>query len=153
VENPASEPDGSEPDERKPNGAGNEDIAKESQLGVLECAGGGDDRSEWKRRWRQAGNGQGDGRTLAHFFLEVVEAFAAHQFLETFLATFAAHQIQHQDIEGEISAMSGDENNEEEIVTEGQEEKRGIQDTKDDQSESTDMKKKREQGAEEGLHA
>ena len=48
--------------------------------------------------------------------------------------------------------MSGDENNEEEIVTEGQEEKGGIQDAKDDKSESTDMKEKREKRAEEGVH-
>jgi hypothetical protein len=49
--------------------------------------------------------------------------------------------------------MSDNENNEEEIVTEGQKEKGGIQHAKDDKSESTDMKKKREKGAEEGVHA
>jgi len=49
--------------------------------------------------------------------------------------------------------MSGDENNEEEIVTEGQEEKGGIQDAKDDKSESTYMKKEHEKGAEQGVHA
>ena len=42
--------------------------------------------------------------------------------------------------------MSGDENNEEEIVTEGQEEKGGIQDAKDDKSESTDMKENAKRG-------
>lgn len=40
--------------------------------------------------------------------------------------------------------MSGDENNEEEIVTEGQEEEGRIQDAEDDKSEGTDVKKKRE---------
>ncbi len=49
--------------------------------------------------------------------------------------------------------MSYDENNEQEIVTEGQEEKGGIQDAKDDKSESTDMEKKREKRAEERVHA
>ena len=49
--------------------------------------------------------------------------------------------------------MSGDENNEEEIVPEWQEEKGGIQDPKDDKSKGTDVKKKREKRAEEGVHA
>ncbi len=100
AENPASEPDGGKPNENKPNGAGTEDISKESQLGVLECACGGDDRSEWKRRWRQAGNDQRDSCTLAHFFLQVVDAFAAHHFFEAFLATFATYQIQQQNSGG-----------------------------------------------------
>jgi hypothetical protein len=48
--------------------------------------------------------------------------------------------------------MPDDENNEEEIVTEGQKEKRGIQDAKNDKSERTDMKKQREKRAEQAMH-
>ena len=49
--------------------------------------------------------------------------------------------------------MSGDENNEEEIVPEWQEEKGGIQDPKDDKSKGTNVKKECEKSAEEGVHA
>jgi len=96
AENPASKLDSGQTNENKPDGAGKEDIAKESELGVLECARGCDDRSEWKRRWRETGNHQWDGRAVAHFSLQVVETFAAHHFFEAFLATFATHQIQQQ---------------------------------------------------------
>jgi len=49
--------------------------------------------------------------------------------------------------------MSGDENNQEEIVTDGQEEKGGIQDAKDDKSESAGMKQHRDKMAEKDMHA
>src|ERR1035437_704962 len=49
--------------------------------------------------------------------------------------------------------MSGDENNEEEIVTDGQEEKGGIQDAEDDKPQSAEMKKQRGKMAEEDMHA
>jgi hypothetical protein len=80
AENPASKLDGGESDESKPNGAGSEHIAKEPEPGVLECARGGDDRGEWKRRWREAGNDQWNGRSVAHFFLFLFVTFVAHNF-------------------------------------------------------------------------
>ena len=49
--------------------------------------------------------------------------------------------------------MSGDENNEEEIVTDGQEEKGGIQDAKDNKSESAEMKKTCGKMEEQDMHA
>jgi hypothetical protein len=49
--------------------------------------------------------------------------------------------------------ISGDKNNQKDIVTKRQEEKGGIQNAEDDKSEGTDMKKKREKMAEENVHA
>src|ERR1039458_1102803 len=96
AENPAPEGDCCKPDESEPNGAGAEDIGKQSHLRVLECARGGDDRGEWKRRRRQAGKDKRAGRTLAHLLLQVVDASGAHHLLEAFLAPFATDQIQQQ---------------------------------------------------------
>jgi len=49
--------------------------------------------------------------------------------------------------------LPGDEDNQKQIVTKWQEEKGGIQDAKDDESDSTDMQKKRKKMAEEDVHA
>jgi hypothetical protein len=48
--------------------------------------------------------------------------------------------------------MSGDEYNQEEIVTERQKEEGGIQYAKDDKPERTDMKKHPEKSVEKGVH-
>jgi hypothetical protein len=49
--------------------------------------------------------------------------------------------------------ISGDKNNQKDIVTKRQEEKGGIQNAEEDKSEGTDMKKKREKMSEENVHA
>jgi len=80
-----------------------------------------------------------------YFFLQINEPLRRHHFLEPFLASFPARQIQQhnpgyrsdrcrQHINKELPVMLGDECNQEEIVADRKKEKRRIQDAQDDES-------------------
>ena len=80
-----------------------------------------------------------------HVFLQINEPFRRHHFLEPFLASFPAHQIQQQNadyrsdrcrqhINKKLPVMPCDECNQEEIVADRKKEKRRIQDAQDDES-------------------
>jgi hypothetical protein len=148
-------------DNRKSNGARYKDPAEEPPAWIGKGACARDDEGEGKWRRGQAGQTNGDGSAVGHASLEIFEAPGLHHSLKSLFTALAAYGIQKknsdrgangrgQDKEWQARGISGDEEDNQEIVSKRKEEKRRICDAKQQRSKDTEFQ---QPGKEMAYHA